>query len=377
MKNHVRPALLMALILIFASVVTAQAAVIPPYGEGQIGLQAVVLCEELTVREEASAASQGVRTLPYGARIIVQPETGGWAKCFLSDAVDEGPAGWVSEEYLVIDPAWYVTEDKTPVYAWNDTVSPRVALLDSDATLPILKQEGAWLLVSLRGAAGWIYDQDAAENTAGQTETAPAPAPVEAPEALPEPAPATVSETEPETAPETEPEAGLQNGDRFETAIMIEGMEETVNYEHIVSDALGLEMDYDYERFERRGEPDREYFVSRGDDSDDPQNFLEVKRSAESAEAAAASVSEALSADYDITTETVTLDRAGECVRIDASRVKGTSQVAYMLQTVYIIPAGDGCVVATVRCTIESAEGFGVRAGHMLNTLALTNGLGE
>jgi hypothetical protein len=44
------------------------------------------------------------------------------------------------------------------------------------------------------------------------------------------------------------------------------------------------------------------------------------------------------------------------------------------LQTVYIIPSGEGCLVATAHCTIESAEGFGARFSYMMNTLTLIEG---
>ena len=149
-----------AALIFLLSGVAARAEILPARGEGQIGLEAVVLCESLTVRKEPGASSGAVQTLTYGTRIIVQPETGGWARCFLSDGVDAGPAGWVNEDYLAIDPAWYRTEAATPVYAWNETTAPRVALLDKNVTLPILKDEGAWLIVSLRGAAGWIQKLD-------------------------------------------------------------------------------------------------------------------------------------------------------------------------------------------------------------------------
>ena len=156
MKKYCVRVILLALVLMLASVGVVQAEILPPYGEGQIGLQAVVLCEELTVRKSPKASSGAVKKLKYGDSIIVQPETGGWAKCFLSDSVDAGPAGWVNEDYIAIDPAWYRTDGKTPVYAWDDTQAPKVALLDADVTLPILKEEGRWLIVSLRGATGWI-----------------------------------------------------------------------------------------------------------------------------------------------------------------------------------------------------------------------------
>ncbi len=148
--------LLTALTLLFGSCSAARAEILPPLGEGQIGLEAVVLCEKLTVRQKRSATSKAVTTLPYGRVFAVQQQIDGWAECFLSDALDAGPSGWVSLDYIAVDPAWYRTEGRTPVYAWNDTLAPKVALLDKDTTLPILKEDGDWLIVSLRGATGWI-----------------------------------------------------------------------------------------------------------------------------------------------------------------------------------------------------------------------------
>lgn len=158
MKKHRLIAMLTALLLALGLAGAGQAEIIPAEGEGQIGLMAVVLCEKLTIRQEPASSARSVKTLRYGDRIIVQPQTGGWALCFLSDGLDDGPAGWVNEDYLAIDPAWYRTEALTPVYAWNERTAPKVALLDTNTLLPILRQEGPWLVVSLRGAAGWIYN---------------------------------------------------------------------------------------------------------------------------------------------------------------------------------------------------------------------------
>ena len=331
--------ILTSLILALGSMGAARAEIIPPYGEGQVGLQAVVLCNELTVRQESSAGSDAVQTLKFGERIIVQPQTSGWARCFLSDSEDEGPAGWVNEGYIAIDPAWYRTEEKTPVYAWNDASAPKVALLDEDVTLPILKVEGDWLIVSLRGAVGCIYAQNgAAEAT--------------------EPAESTVD--------------GRQDGERFEDTIALEGMEETAQYEHIVNSAMGIEMDYDYEIFERHSDFDRERFVSRYDNSVEPLDYFEVKYCADDADAMSESISEALSAEYDIIQESWTLDRAGNCTRIDVTTLKGQNLMPEITQTVYVIPAGDGCIVATAHMAIESSEGLGARISYIMDTLVIT-----
>ena len=144
------------------------AEILQPHGQGQIGWQAVVLCESLTVRQERSAGSKAVKTLRYGDTFIGQEKWDGWANCFLSDDVDAGPAGWVNADYILIDPAWYRTDGTTPVYAWNDAMAPKVALLSKGVTLPILKAEEEWLIVSLRGATGWIY-KNAADRTAAGT----------------------------------------------------------------------------------------------------------------------------------------------------------------------------------------------------------------
>ena len=156
MKKCTCLTVLTALILILGSMGAAQAKILPPYGEGQIGFQAEILCAELTMREKPSLSSKAVQTLQYGDFIIVVKQSDGWAYCALGDSEDS-PAGWVNADYLAIDPAWYRTEKNTPVYAWDDTAAPKVALLSKDTTLPILKEEGEWLVVSLRGAVGWIH----------------------------------------------------------------------------------------------------------------------------------------------------------------------------------------------------------------------------
>lgn len=152
MKRIALISILVALALMLA---VAHAEILPPRGEGQIGLQAVVLCESLTVRREPSATSRVVTTLAYGDLPIVTEESDGWARIVVGDSEDSD-WGWVNADYIAIDPSWYVTEGKTPVYAWDSTSAKRVALLASDTSLPILKDEGRWLIVSLRGATGWI-----------------------------------------------------------------------------------------------------------------------------------------------------------------------------------------------------------------------------
>ena len=188
---------------------------------------------------------------------------------------------------------------------------------------------------------------------------------------------APVSTSMPTEPPVTAAEPGRQNGERFEDVIILEGMEETVRYEHIINDTLGIEMDYDYDRFVRRSEPNRECFISVYDNQQNPENYLEVTYRAENADAVAASISQVLSQEYDLSTGPRELERAGSCTWIEASVIKGTNNMADQLQIVYIIPAADGCRVATEHLAIEASEGFGRRFSYMLHTLAVNDSKAE
>ena len=171
MRKRIWLAVLLSVILSCAGTARIRAEILPAQGEGQIGYQAVVLCESLTVRQERSASSKAVETLHYGDTFAVQDNWDGWASCFTSDDVDAGQTGWVNSDYIIVNPTWYRTDEATPVYAWNDTMAPKVALLSKGTTLPILKDEGDWLIVSLRGATGWIYKSVSDRLTAETVET--------------------------------------------------------------------------------------------------------------------------------------------------------------------------------------------------------------
>lgn len=169
-----------------------------------------------------------------------------------------------------------------------------------------------------------------------------------------------------------EESTGRQDGERFEGVIMLEGMEEKVQYEHVRSEAIGFEMDYEYEQLVRCKEPDRECFISIYDDPDSPENYIEVTCSPDDAETVATAIEDMLSNGYDISKSEFTLDCAGNCIRFDASATKN-GDTPDLIQTVYIIPAEDGCRIVKAYCSFESAEGFGRRFSEIINTLKVIN----
>ena len=165
MKKYSWLTILTVMVLVIGCIGAACAEIIPPCEPGQqIGYPAVVLCETLTLREKPNTSAKTVKTLNYGDLPIVvgadlpegPKEENGFVYCTLGDSEDS-PCGWINSDYIFINPAWYVTEKQVTVYAWDDISAPKIALLDKDSRLPILKEEEDWYLVSLRGAVGWIH----------------------------------------------------------------------------------------------------------------------------------------------------------------------------------------------------------------------------
>ena len=172
--------------------------------------------------------------------------------------------------------------------------------------------------------------------------------------------------TSPDTV-EPEAETGMKDGERYEATILLEGSEK-VGYEHAISKNVGFEIDYEYDSLARESESDHERFISVFETDDDAWNYLDVTSSTESADSVAEALTASLSNDFDsVEKHPITLDKSGECVYITAYGAKDGSG---RMQTVYVVPATDGCRVAEAHYTIESAEGFGARFGNMMNTFS-------
>ena len=134
------------------------ARILPPQGVGQIGLSAVVTSEKLPVHRAPDSDSEVVNTLGYGNLIILIQQSDGWAEYVRSDSEDEVPGGWIETNCLLVDPAWIFTNEKTPLYERNDMSASEIVILDENTIMPIIEDEGDWLMVSLEGVTGWIYN---------------------------------------------------------------------------------------------------------------------------------------------------------------------------------------------------------------------------
>ena len=174
--------LIALLLVLLISIGTAHATIMAPDGvdvdfynwTGIACTPAVILCENLSVYDNrGDQGGKKVETLHYtGETIPVIEEWDGWAHIYYADGTK---TGWVHSEYLLMDPAWYVCDQGTPVYAYPETTAPRVGYLATGTEAPIITEYSSgskdWVCVSLRGASGWI--RKTTKDTEAQTNFRP------------------------------------------------------------------------------------------------------------------------------------------------------------------------------------------------------------
>ena len=161
--------LMTLLLCLLLPLTAAHSSILPPTGVDEdfaawTGIEctpAVILCENLSVYDaRGDQGGKKVDSLSYtGQDIPVIESWDGYALIYYSDGTK---TGWVHNEYLLFDPAWYVCDQGMSVYAYPDTMAPRVGYLATGTKLPIITEYddgdslNGWACVSLRGAAGWI-----------------------------------------------------------------------------------------------------------------------------------------------------------------------------------------------------------------------------
>lgn len=163
----------------------------------------------------------------------------------------------------------------------------------------------------------------------------------------------------------TEPElTGIhtahKSGDRFETIIMLEGMEEPAMAEHFVNPNGVYCIDYFYEDFELVEDSNGESFLWRGFDGGDILGYmcLRVTPGLKAADQARL-ICLRMNADA----QNVTF--AG----YDALEISGYIGESYV--THYLFDTPRGCVEIEIACIIEGLEGIGARMHAMLATFEM------
>jgi len=115
--------------------------------------RAEVLCRSLSALQEPNTRARKMKSFSAGQNFLTWESEDIWLNCFYSDGAD--PA-WVRNYYVLVDPHYYRTDNGTPVYAYGSTSAPRVGLTDTGDVYPIIMENDNWVVISIRGASGWI-----------------------------------------------------------------------------------------------------------------------------------------------------------------------------------------------------------------------------
>lgn len=115
-----------------------------------------VLCETLSLRENPDATSKIIQTMTYGTYCTVIEEIGSWYYVTCRDDQNLRYSGWVRKEYVLVNPDYFVPDGETPVYAMPSGSSKRVGLISGETRYPIIGEINGFLVISLRGASGFV-----------------------------------------------------------------------------------------------------------------------------------------------------------------------------------------------------------------------------
>lgn len=146
---------------------TASATILPPKGVDEefyalTGIEcvpAVVLCQSLSIHEVKEDGSyKKVDSSKYTGDVIPTiQEQGRYTEIYYKDGEK---TGWVINEYLLMDPYWYVFDTSKAVYAYPDYSAPCVGWMSAGTELAIISEMRisgqTWYCLSLRGASGWV-----------------------------------------------------------------------------------------------------------------------------------------------------------------------------------------------------------------------------
>ena len=126
--------------------------------EPNYGWTAQVLCESLSLRQSPSFSAQVITTLGWNTTLLPEGDAvDGWQLVtVVAQDGSLGYTGYVRSEYLLYDCRWFTASSSTPVYAYPSPDSPRVGLLDKNSAYPIIAEYNGYLVISLRGASGFV-----------------------------------------------------------------------------------------------------------------------------------------------------------------------------------------------------------------------------
>ncbi len=120
---------------------------------------AFVLCQKLNVYTQKDTDSEVAGVLEYGSAHEVLEESKEMVFIRFYQLVNGTPFeryGWVSKEYVVLDPPYYIANHPSPVLAAPQDDAKILCWLNTYDALRVIGEVADFYIVSLQGAAGFM-----------------------------------------------------------------------------------------------------------------------------------------------------------------------------------------------------------------------------
>lgn len=120
---------------------------------------AFVLCQKLNVYTQKDTDSEVAGVLEYGSDHEVLEENEEMVFIRFYQIVNGTPFeryGWVSKEYVVLDPPYYIANHPSPVLATPQDDAKILCWLNTYDALRVIGEAEDFYIVSLHGAAGFM-----------------------------------------------------------------------------------------------------------------------------------------------------------------------------------------------------------------------------
>lgn len=123
--------------------------------------QGAVLCNTLVLKQTPSAKAKNLATVPNGAVVFVNSEKDGWLNITYTDnAVRKSYTGWVTSDYILLDPFYITAPRAVTCYAVPDADGRAVGMAQLGVKLLVICEFGDFYAVSLYGASAFVLKAD-------------------------------------------------------------------------------------------------------------------------------------------------------------------------------------------------------------------------
>lgn len=123
---------------------------------------AFVLCETLNIYSQNDIQSEVIGTLDYSKSVEVLEESENLYYILFYDLSNNNISeknGWISKEYVILDPPYYIANHPSPVLALPQTNAKKLCYLSTYDSLRVIGEINEYYIVSINCATGFVIKE--------------------------------------------------------------------------------------------------------------------------------------------------------------------------------------------------------------------------